>query len=47
VKLREIGNLFDVGESAIVEASRRFSLKMGEDKKLREMVERVKGTLKI
>lgn len=47
VKLREIGNLFDVGETAIVEASRRFSLKMGEDKKLKKMVEQVKMELKI
>ena len=47
VRLREIGSLFDVGETAIVEASRRFSLKMGEDKKLKKMVERVKGELKI
>ncbi len=47
VRLREIGSLFDVGETAIVEASRRFSLKMEEDIKLKEMVERVKGELKI
>lgn len=47
VGLREIGSLFDVGETAIVEASRRFSLKMGEDKRLKEMVKRVKGELKI
>lgn len=47
VKLREIGSLFDVGETAIVEASRRFSLKMGEDKKLKRMVERVKRELEI
>jgi len=47
VGLREIGSLFDVGETAIVEASRRFSVKMREDKKLKEMVELVKGELKI
>lgn len=46
MKLREIGNLFDVGETAIVEASRRFFFKMGEDKKLKKMVERVKKKLK-
>jgi putative transposase len=46
-RLREIGNLFDVQETAIAEASRRFSLKMGEDKKLSEMVELVKGKFKI
>ena len=28
-KLREIGRLFDMRETAISEASRRFSLKMG------------------
>jgi hypothetical protein len=47
VGLREIGRLFDVGETVIVEASRWFSLKLGEDKKLKELVERVKGELKI
>lgn len=45
-KLREIGILFDVGDTAIVEASRRFSLKLKEDKKLKDLVERVKGELK-
>jgi hypothetical protein len=47
VRLREIGSLFDVRETAIAEASRRFSFKMGEDKKLREMAERVKRELEI
>ncbi|OGR23969.1 MAG: hypothetical protein A2X83_01780 [Desulfuromonadales bacterium GWD2_54_10] len=47
VRLREIGSLFAVRETGIAEASRRFSLKMGEDKKLRELVDRVKGELKI
>jgi len=47
VRLREIGSLFDVRETAITEASRRFSLKMGEDEKLREMVDLVKERLKI
>lgn len=46
-RLREIGKLFDVGETAIIEASRRFSLKMGEDEKLKKMLERVKRELKI
>jgi REP element-mobilizing transposase RayT len=47
VRLREIGSLFDVRETAIAEASRRFLFKMGEDKKLRDLVERVKGKLEI
>jgi hypothetical protein len=46
-KLRQIGSLFDVRESAITEGSRRFALKMIEDKQLKLMVEEVKGTLGI
>ena len=47
VKLQEIGNLFEVGETAVVEAGCRFYLKMGEDKKFKKTVKRVKGNLKI
>jgi uncharacterized protein (UPF0128 family) len=46
-KLREIGILFDVQETAITESSRRLLLRMEEDKKLRELVSRVRTTLNI
>lgn len=46
-KLREIGDLFNVKETAIAESSRRFSLKMNEDKKLWKMMDYVRKTLKI
>jgi hypothetical protein len=46
-KLREIGSLFDVRETAITESSRRFLLRMEEDKKLREVVSRARTALKI
>jgi hypothetical protein len=47
VKLKEIGQLFAVRESAITEASRRFQLKMEQEKELREMILQVKRILKI
>jgi REP element-mobilizing transposase RayT len=46
-KLREIGNLFGVGETAIAEARRLLSRKLEQDKKLLEEVERVKSVLNI
>lgn len=46
-KLREIGKLFSVGETAIAEARRLLSRKMEQDKKLSEEVEKVKAILKI
>ncbi len=46
VRLREIAGMFGVGETAIIEASRRFSKKMDGDKKLREEVDKVKRVLK-
>ncbi len=46
-KLREIGQHFAIGESAITEASRRFQLKMEKDKELGRMVLQIKGRLKI
>jgi chromosomal replication initiation ATPase DnaA len=44
-KLREIGNLFGVGETAIAEARRLLSRKMETDRQLCEEVEKVKGIL--
>jgi len=46
-KLRTIGELFSVRESAITEASRLFPRKMEKDKKLEETMDRIKGELKI
>lgn len=44
-KLREIGELFGVGETAIAEARRLLSRKMKTDKQLCGEVEKVKGVL--
>jgi len=46
-KLREIGNMFGVGETAIAEARRLLSRKLEQDKQLREEVEKVKAALNI
>jgi len=46
-KLREIGNLFGVGETAIAEARRLLSRKMEKDKRLCGEVEKVKAILVI
>ena len=46
-KLREIGNLFGVGETAIAEARRLLSRKMETDKQLQGEVDKIKGILKI
>jgi hypothetical protein len=45
-KVREIASMFEVGETAIIEASRRFSKRMGDDKKLSEDVARIRRVLK-
>jgi len=45
--LKEIGALFNVGVSAITEASRLLTKKMEKDKPLHDAVQRVKGDLKI
>jgi len=47
VKLREIGSLFDVQKTAISEVSRRFFLKMGNHKKVLNLVRMVEEMLKI
>ena len=46
-KLKDISQLFAVRESAITEASRRFLLKMEQEKGLREKFDQVKEILKI
>ncbi len=47
MRLREIGECFKVRDTAISEASRRFSRELDADEKLRGRVERIKGKLKI
>ena len=46
-RLREIGQLFDVRESAISEGSRRFAEKLKGDKQLKNTVDAVKKELKL
>lgn len=46
-RLRELGELFNVGVSAITEASRLLTRKMEKDKTLLDAVNRVKGILNI
>lgn len=45
-RLREIAELFDIGETAICEASNRFSKKMNGDKLLRDKINMIIGSLK-
>jgi REP element-mobilizing transposase RayT len=47
MRLREIGELFNVRDTAISEASRRFARELEADGKLKGLVERIKGKLKI
>jgi len=47
MRLREIGEHFDVRDTAISEASRRFARELDTDGRLRGMVERIKGKLQI
>jgi hypothetical protein len=46
-KLKEIGALFGVGETAIAEARRLLSRKLKEDRQLAKIVEMVSSQLKI
>lgn len=46
-KVREIGKLFAVGQSAITEASRLFPKRMEKDEALAEVIEEIKTELKI
>lgn len=44
-KLKEIGEQFGIGESAVSQASRRFAQELGRDKKLRTFVEKMVADL--
>jgi len=46
-KLREIGELFGVGPSAITEASRHFTQRIEQGERLARVVDGVKGVLQI
>jgi len=45
--LKEIGAYFGISESAVTQASRRFTLSMAKDRKLRKKVEKIKDQLKL
>ena len=47
IKLREIGDCFDIGESGVTQTSRRFSKKLKKDKKARKATELVKKKLNL
>lgn len=47
LKLRDLGAFFNVRESAISEASRRFSLKLQSDESLRDVVGKIREVLKV
>jgi chromosomal replication initiation ATPase DnaA len=47
MRLREIGECFNVRDTAISEASRRFARELAADEKLKGRVEKIKGKLKI
>ena len=44
-KLKEIGELFGIGQSAVTQVSRRFSKQMDNDRTLRELVEKLEGEI--
>ena len=46
-KLRDIGNMFKVRESAVSEASRLFAVKLAENEELAEQVARIRERVKI
>lgn len=46
LRLRELGECFNVRDTAISEASRRFARELDGNVKLRDRVERIKGKLK-
>jgi putative transposase len=46
-QLKEVGEYFSVGESGVSQASRRVAMTLEKDKKLRVMIEEIKGRLKL
>jgi len=45
-RLREVASMFKIGETAIIEASKRFSKRMNDDKKFGEALVKIRGVLK-
>ena len=45
MKLREIGDRFSVGESAVTQASRRIQLKLKNDKQLNKLILKIEKKL--
>ena len=46
-KLKQIGRHFNIGESAVSQASRRISMKIKRDKKLKKQIKRVENKLNL
>jgi len=46
-KLKYIGRHFNVGESAVSQASRRISMKVQMDKKLKKQIKKVENKLNL
>jgi len=46
-KLKEIGAYFDIAESGVSQSSRRISLKISSDKKLRKQIMQIESSLKL
>jgi putative transposase len=46
-KLKEIGTYFGIGESGVSQSSRRISLKISADKRLREQIMQIESRLKL
>ena len=46
-QLKEVGDYFNVGESGVSQSSRRVAMTLEKDKKLRGMIEVIKGRLKL
>lgn len=47
MKLREIGKRFGIGESGVTQASRRISMKVEKDKRLREIVKMIETRISL
>jgi REP element-mobilizing transposase RayT len=45
--LKEIGKIFDIGESAVSQASRRFAQKVGKNDRLKEVAETIERMLSV
>ncbi len=46
-RLKEIGDIFDIGESAVSQTSRLFSIKLGKDRKLKTKINNIVNELNL